>query len=207
MTTQTKKKHHIRWMIRRDIPEVLQIETLCDNLWVEEDFLFHLRQRNCIGMIVEEDFEIGYLKDLVFKKVFPIKGISKLRQDRNGRRISSKATDPVTSVMFSERTAQKISERNWGQPFEVYWNYNAIRRNKWYQKRYIEKFRRPVRMLPPDRAIVKQYIKFDKGGHSKEHTRRDGTILRFFIMGATPLNKFEVFKAASEAKYKKKHMR
>lgn len=45
---------HIRWMIRRDMPEVLQIEQdSFDFSWCEEDFLRCLRQRNCIGMVAE----------------------------------------------------------------------------------------------------------------------------------------------------------
>lgn len=45
---------HIRWMIRRDMPEVLQIEQdSYDHAWSEEDFLRCLRQRNCIGMVAE----------------------------------------------------------------------------------------------------------------------------------------------------------
>lgn len=45
---------HIRWMIRRDMPEVTQIErSTCHNPWCEEDFLRCLRQRNCIGMVAE----------------------------------------------------------------------------------------------------------------------------------------------------------
>lgn len=45
---------HIRWMIRRDMPEVLHIEQESyDYPWCEEDFLRCLRQRNCIGMVAE----------------------------------------------------------------------------------------------------------------------------------------------------------
>ena len=45
---------HIRWMIRRDMPEVLQAEQQSfDYSWTEEDFLRCLRQRNCIGMVAE----------------------------------------------------------------------------------------------------------------------------------------------------------
>jgi ribosomal-protein-alanine N-acetyltransferase len=45
---------HIRWMIRRDMPEVLAIEhTSYDFPWCEEEFLRVLRQRNCIGMVAE----------------------------------------------------------------------------------------------------------------------------------------------------------
>jgi [ribosomal protein S18]-alanine N-acetyltransferase len=45
---------HIRWMIRRDMPEVLAIEEQCFEFpWYEEDFIRCLRQRNCIGMVAE----------------------------------------------------------------------------------------------------------------------------------------------------------
>jgi [ribosomal protein S18]-alanine N-acetyltransferase len=47
---------HIRWMIRRDMNEVLQTENESfDFAWSEEDFLRCLRQRNCIGMVAELD--------------------------------------------------------------------------------------------------------------------------------------------------------
>jgi len=46
----------IRWMIRRDMPEVLRIENESFEFnWTEEDFLACLRQRNCIGMVAEYD--------------------------------------------------------------------------------------------------------------------------------------------------------
>ena len=46
----------IRWMIRRDMAEVLGIEQQSfDFNWTEEDFLCCLRQRNCIGMVAELD--------------------------------------------------------------------------------------------------------------------------------------------------------
>lgn len=67
-TTQTKTKQHvhIRWMIRRDMPEVLAIEA--DNYvlmgypfapWDEDDFIRCLRQRNCIGMTAEVDDKVA----------------------------------------------------------------------------------------------------------------------------------------------------
>lgn len=48
---------HIRWMIRRDMYEVLAIEALCFEFpWRESDFIRCLRTRNCIGMVaVNED--------------------------------------------------------------------------------------------------------------------------------------------------------
>ena len=58
----------IRWLIRRDMPEVLQIEQgSFESAWTEEDFLTCLRQRNCIGMVAELQVEreerliVGYM--------------------------------------------------------------------------------------------------------------------------------------------------
>src|SRR5262249_935303 len=47
---------HIRWMIRRDMVDVLDIEAASFEFpWLEEDFIRCLRQRNCIGMVAECD--------------------------------------------------------------------------------------------------------------------------------------------------------
>lgn len=52
-------KIHIRWMIRRDMPEVLRSERESfDYSWTEEDFLRCLRQRNCIGMVAESSEKV-----------------------------------------------------------------------------------------------------------------------------------------------------
>ena len=49
----------IRWLIRRDMPDVLAIEQASfEYAWTEEDFLCCLRQRNCIGMVAECDGRI-----------------------------------------------------------------------------------------------------------------------------------------------------
>jgi ribosomal-protein-alanine N-acetyltransferase len=54
---------HIRWMIRRDMPEVLATEGESFEFpWLEEDFIRSLRQRNCIGMVAEhEDRVVGFM--------------------------------------------------------------------------------------------------------------------------------------------------
>ena len=58
-TNQTSVCVHIRWMIRRDMPAVLGIENSCfEFAWNEDDFIRCLRQRNCIGMVAEEDDQV-----------------------------------------------------------------------------------------------------------------------------------------------------
>lgn len=49
----------IRWLIRRDMDEVLAIERGSFEFpWTEEEFLCCLRQRNCIGTVAELDHKI-----------------------------------------------------------------------------------------------------------------------------------------------------
>jgi ribosomal-protein-alanine N-acetyltransferase len=51
---------HIRWMIRRDMPEVMRTERASfEYAWTEDDFLRCLRQRNCIGMVAEENDHVA----------------------------------------------------------------------------------------------------------------------------------------------------
>jgi len=54
---------HIRWMIRRDMPEVLAIEQAeFDYPWTEQSFEDNLRRRNCVGKVVEHNERvIGYM--------------------------------------------------------------------------------------------------------------------------------------------------
>lgn len=62
-TTKGTGKLHIRWMIRRDMADVLSTEVSSfEYAWTEEDFLRCLRQRNCIGMVAElNDRIVGFM--------------------------------------------------------------------------------------------------------------------------------------------------
>ena len=56
---KTEIKTQTRWLIRRDHPAVLDIERACfEYVWTEEDFIYHSRQRNCIGVVAEHDYTI-----------------------------------------------------------------------------------------------------------------------------------------------------
>src|SRR5215217_8365371 len=61
--TKTATRMHIRWMIRRDMPEVMVSERASfEYAWTEDDFLRCLRQRNCIGMVAERgDTIVGFM--------------------------------------------------------------------------------------------------------------------------------------------------
>lgn len=59
----TKQQTQIRWMIRRDMPEVLAIGNECfEHPWTEENFIVELRERCVIGMVAERDNRVvGYM--------------------------------------------------------------------------------------------------------------------------------------------------
>lgn len=47
--------HEVRWMIKRDMPTVLAIEAEAFEFpWCEMSFIRAMRQRNCIGMVIED---------------------------------------------------------------------------------------------------------------------------------------------------------
>ncbi|MDA7950664.1 MAG: ribosomal protein S18-alanine N-acetyltransferase [Pirellulaceae bacterium] len=52
-----------RWLIRRDLPAVLEIEQTCfDSPWLPSECGQCLQQRNCVGMVTEfEDKVVGYM--------------------------------------------------------------------------------------------------------------------------------------------------
>lgn len=56
-------KVHVRWMIRRDMTSVIDIDGRANAApWTENDFLGHLRKRNVIGMVAERgDRILGYV--------------------------------------------------------------------------------------------------------------------------------------------------
>jgi ribosomal-protein-alanine N-acetyltransferase len=52
--TEPERQPQVRWLIRRDMPEVMEIENRSFQFcWTEDDFLAVLRQRNAIGTVYE----------------------------------------------------------------------------------------------------------------------------------------------------------
>src|SRR3989344_4619192 len=53
----------VRWMIRQDMPEVLNIENASFEFpWTKHDFVRTLRRHDCIGMVAEyEEQVVGFM--------------------------------------------------------------------------------------------------------------------------------------------------
>lgn len=62
---KSESRIDIRWLIRRDMDEVLRIEaeSFGVNRWSEAEFLACLRQRNCIGVTIVRDYSevLGFM--------------------------------------------------------------------------------------------------------------------------------------------------
>ena len=55
LTRKATIRVHVRWMIQRDMLEVLNIEEQSSEFpWTEDDFLCYRHQSNCIGMVAEQ---------------------------------------------------------------------------------------------------------------------------------------------------------
>lgn len=74
----TRTKVHVRWMINRDMPEVLAIDNeIYTQPWSEEDFKTCLRARNCIGMVAETEVKVvGYMIHVFDKGRFTLMRIT-----------------------------------------------------------------------------------------------------------------------------------
>ncbi len=107
---------HIRWMIRRDMSEVLQIEENGFEFpWSEDDFMRCLRQRNCIGMVAEHaERVIGFMIYELHKTRLHLLNFSvaqEFRRRSTGRQMLSKLIGKL-STQRRTRILLEVRETN-----------------------------------------------------------------------------------------------
>lgn len=94
----------IRWLIRRDMPDVLRIEQESYvEPWSEEDFLNALRQRNCIGMVCESEKRIlGFMIYELFKDRIDV---LKMAVEHQSRRlgVGTSMVDRLSAKLHNQR--------------------------------------------------------------------------------------------------------
>jgi len=118
---------HIRWMIRRDMPEVLDIETLSFEFpWSEEDFIRCLRQRNCIGMVAEYDDQVVgfmiyelhknrlHILNFAVHEAFQRHGVGKQMVEKLIGKLSAKRRTRVLLEVRETNLAAQVFFRNLG---------------------------------------------------------------------------------------------
>lgn len=107
---QGKLRVQIRWLIRRDMSQVLEIEKASfRQAWSEEDFLSCLRQRNCIGMVAEHDHEIvGFMVYELHKALIRILNLAVVpekRRNKIGSQMSLRLMDKLSQQRRKEVSA------------------------------------------------------------------------------------------------------
>lgn len=103
---------HIRWLIRRDMKEVLAIEKdSFEFAWEEEDFLNALQQRNVIGMVAvdshkhrtnQNDEMLGYVLYELHKTHLHIINFA-VKKDSRRLRVGCQMMEKLISKMSKQR--------------------------------------------------------------------------------------------------------
>jgi [ribosomal protein S18]-alanine N-acetyltransferase len=102
---------HIRWMIRRDMPEVLDIEKQSFEFpWLDEDFIRCLRQRNCIGMVAEhEDRVVGFMIYELHKTRIHVLNFA-VAADYHRRGVGTQMVAKLSAKLSSQRRSRIVLE-------------------------------------------------------------------------------------------------
>jgi len=120
---------HIRWMIRRDMPEVLAIEAESFEFpWLEEDFIRCLRGRNCIGMVAEYDDRIvGFMIYELAKNRIQVLNLATAAKWRRRGVGSQMAAKLVGKLSAQRRTRITLEVRETNLPAQLFFRTSGFR--------------------------------------------------------------------------------
>lgn len=147
---QQQLRVHIRWMIRRDMPEVLAIERESFEFpWFEEDFIRCLRQRNCIGMVAEHgERVVGFMIYELHKTRLHILNFAVAHNMRN-RAIGRQMAEKLISKLSSQRrTRISLEVRETNLPAQLFFKQVGFRATNVLRSYYEDS---------PEDAYVMQY--------------------------------------------------
>ena len=120
---------HIRWMIRRDMLEVLDVEAESFEFpWSEEDFVRCLRQRNCIGMVAEhEDRVVGFMVYELNKTRLHVLNFA-VASDYRRLGVGSQMLAKLVGKLSSQRRTRVVLEvRETNLPAQLFFRTNGFR--------------------------------------------------------------------------------
>ena len=122
----------IRWLIRRDMVEVLKIEHESFELpWTEEDFLSCIQQSNCIGMVAEYDEKIvGFMIYELHKFHLNLRNFAvatDARQRRIGSQMAQKLIEKLGNKMHPTRSAIEVMVRESNLAAQMFFGANGFR--------------------------------------------------------------------------------
>jgi ribosomal-protein-alanine N-acetyltransferase len=120
---------HIRWMIRRDMPEILAIESQSFEFpWSEEDFINCLRQRNCIGMVAEhDDHVVGFMIYELNKTRIQVLNFA-VAESRRRRGVGTQMMAKLIGKLSSQRRSRILLEvRETNLPAQLFFRTSGFR--------------------------------------------------------------------------------
>ena len=120
---------HIRWMIRRDMTEVLDIERASFEFpWFEEEFIRCLRQRNCIGMVAEHgERVVGFMIYELHKTRLHILNFA-VAEDVRRRGVGQQMIEKLVGKLSSQRrTRITLEVRETNLAAQVFFRSNGFR--------------------------------------------------------------------------------
>lgn len=129
VTARELAKVHIRWMIRRDMPDVLKAEQESfEYAWTEEDFLRCLRQRNCIGMVAEiNDRVVGFMIYELHKSKLHILNFAVSPQVRRQKIGSQMVTKLIGKLSSHKRCKITLAVRERNLAAQVFFRNQAFK--------------------------------------------------------------------------------
>jgi [ribosomal protein S18]-alanine N-acetyltransferase len=156
---------HVRWLIRRDLPEVLAIEgESFEFAWSEIDFIRSLRQRNCIGMVAEhEGRAVGFMIYELHKSRIHVLNFAVARDFRRlgvGTQMIAKLIGKLSAARRN-RIILEVRETN--LPAQLFFRENGFRAVSVLHSRYAD---------TPEDAYVMQHRYRSERRLAAEPTRR-----------------------------------
>lgn len=129
---KTDIRVYIRWMIRRDMVEVLDLEQRSfEYAWTEEDFLRCLRQRNCIGMVAEQKEKIlGFMVYELHKRALHVLNLAVHPENRR-RGVGTQMVERLKSKLSTHRRSRVSMElRETNLPAQLFLRSRCFRAEK-----------------------------------------------------------------------------
>ena len=159
---------HIRWMIRRDMPEVLAIEG--ENFefpWLEDDFVRCLRQRNCIGMVAEhEDRVVGSMIYELQKTRIHVLNFA-VADDYQRRGVGCQMIAKLIAKLSAQRRSRNVLEvRETNLAAQLFFRENGFRAvsvlRSYYSDTPEDAYLMQYRYRPEQRAAVEPFDRITK---------------------------------------------
>ena len=159
---------HIRWMIRRDMPEVLAIEG--ENFefpWLEDDFVRCLRQRNCIGMVAEhEDRVVGSMIYELQKTRIHVLNFA-VADDYQRRGVGSQMLAKLVAKLSTQRRSRIVLEvRETNLAAQLFFRENGFRAvsvlRSYYSDTPEDAYLMQYRYRSEQRAVVEPFDRITK---------------------------------------------